>query len=133
MFVPLCSLRGSLRISVWFLLIYATFCLSSHNLHILYTSEGQLSGEENLVKNIENKVEQALKKPESNDSNGERRSSRYNGLEPPPPYREEFLTEEEKKDLSKRVNGGKRMASMEVKIIEPLLGEGNVELRRWDM
>ncbi|KAL2536173.1 Uncharacterized protein Fot_17564 [Forsythia ovata] len=62
-----------------------------------YLNPISIETEENLVKNIESKFEQALKKPETNDSNGERGSSRYNGLEPPPPYREEFLTEKERK------------------------------------
>ncbi|CAI9768233.1 unnamed protein product [Fraxinus pennsylvanica] len=46
--------------------------------------------------------------------------------------REEFLSNEEKINLSKYVSKGRKMA-MTVKIIEPLLGEGTVELRRWDL
>ncbi|XP_022843258.1 B3 domain-containing protein At5g24050-like [Olea europaea var. sylvestris] len=46
--------------------------------------------------------------------------------------REEFLSNEEKTNLSKYASKGRKMA-MKVKIIEPLLGEGTVELRRWDL
>ncbi|CAA3030167.1 Hypothetical predicted protein [Olea europaea subsp. europaea] len=46
--------------------------------------------------------------------------------------REEFLSNEEKMYLSGYASKGRKMA-MEVKIIEPLLGEGTVELRKWDL
>ncbi|CAA2963820.1 Hypothetical predicted protein [Olea europaea subsp. europaea] len=46
--------------------------------------------------------------------------------------REEFLSYEEKTNLSKYVSKRRKM-DMKVKIIEPLLGEGRVELRRWDL
>ncbi|CAA3014104.1 Hypothetical predicted protein [Olea europaea subsp. europaea] len=46
--------------------------------------------------------------------------------------REEFLSNEEKTNLSVYASKGRKMA-MKVKIIEPLLGEGTVELRRWDL
>ncbi|CAA2936476.1 Hypothetical predicted protein [Olea europaea subsp. europaea] len=46
--------------------------------------------------------------------------------------REEFLSNEEKMYLSRYASKGRKMA-MEVKIIEPLLGEGTVELRKWDL
>ncbi|CAI9774893.1 unnamed protein product [Fraxinus pennsylvanica] len=46
--------------------------------------------------------------------------------------REEFLSNEEKIYLSKYVSKGRKMA-MEAMIIEPLLREGTVELRRWDL
>ncbi|CAA2963488.1 Hypothetical predicted protein [Olea europaea subsp. europaea] len=46
--------------------------------------------------------------------------------------REEFLSNEERIYLSRYASKGRKVA-MEVKIIEPLLGEGTVELRRWDL
>ncbi|KAL2541616.1 Uncharacterized protein Adt_02594 [Abeliophyllum distichum] len=72
----------------------------------------------------------------------------YNGPESPPPLpiefkntilelaqiREEFLTEQEKINLTKYASiSSTRKMAMEVKIIDPLLSVTTVELKNWEM